>query len=382
MGPTLSETEELTKQFAGVSQQFEGIKQVLKVFAKTLEEIRTETKATQELRVLLSEVSAASENLEEFRGLVAQARLANQGTQEVRRFLEDERTANRASRDELRALASETGKGDPDTKEQLRAILAGQQAINQRLVDLERKVGSSVAPMALAVGVNRVLLNTEMGYVLCAATDYQTIATFLQPGGPRPATVRLIQKLARPGDTLVEVAADLGLHTLAAARAMMGEGQVVVFEPAKDKREMQQETMALNGLSKLVTFHAAPVVAGASDAPVVTLDEALGGDAKVSILRIGEDADAAALVAGAKRTIEKNPDIALLVEVGSKQLIQANLSGEQWLAPFDGLELDYRTLNADTGKLESTDPDELTQNLVTTLFMAQPWAEEMWSKVK
>ena len=57
----------------------------------------------------------------------------------------------------------------------------------------------------------------------------------------------------------IDVGANIGLHTLAAARAMQGLGRIVAFEPCEPTKRLLEKTVGLNGFSGIVDIHQAAV---------------------------------------------------------------------------------------------------------------------------
>ncbi len=67
--------------------------------------------------------------------------------------------------------------------------------------------------------------------------------------------IAIIRSLLRPGDTFVDIGANLGWFTLAASTVLGPEGRIHAFEPRPDTGERLGMTIELNGLSRMVTLH-------------------------------------------------------------------------------------------------------------------------------
>ena len=67
-------------------------------------------------------------------------------------------------------------------------------------------------------------------------------------GGLEAGTRRVLQALIDPGMTVADVGANVGLLTLACARAVGPAGQVHAHEPEPGPRRQLEKTCALNGL--------------------------------------------------------------------------------------------------------------------------------------
>jgi FkbM family methyltransferase len=62
---------------------------------------------------------------------------------------------------------------------------------------------------------------------------------------------RLLRKLLRPGDTFVDVGANIGWFTILAARLVGEKGKVVAFEPSSAIYDHLTANVSLNGLSNV-----------------------------------------------------------------------------------------------------------------------------------
>jgi FkbM family methyltransferase len=68
-------------------------------------------------------------------------------------------------------------------------------------------------------------------------------------------TVRVLRRLLRPGDTVIDGGANIGYFTLLAAKAAGAGGRVHAFEPQPHNRGRLTEHVADNGLEDVVTIH-------------------------------------------------------------------------------------------------------------------------------
>jgi len=74
-------------------------------------------------------------------------------------------------------------------------------------------------------------------------------------------TLHVLQHLLRPGNTFVDVGANIGLMSLASARAVGPTGHVYAFEPVPSTFELLQRNIALN---RSTNIHAYEVALGAA----------------------------------------------------------------------------------------------------------------------
>lgn len=70
-------------------------------------------------------------------------------------------------------------------------------------------------------------------------------------GSYEKGTLFILSKLLRPGDTFVDVGANIGLMTILAARVVGSKGKVLAFEPNSTTRDMLKFNVALDGLANV-----------------------------------------------------------------------------------------------------------------------------------
>jgi len=70
-------------------------------------------------------------------------------------------------------------------------------------------------------------------------------------------TLHIMARCLRPGDTFLDIGANIGLMTLAASRAVGGTGQVHTFEPLPESRTILERNLVLNHTQSVVVHAAA-----------------------------------------------------------------------------------------------------------------------------
>jgi FkbM family methyltransferase len=83
-------------------------------------------------------------------------------------------------------------------------------------------------------------------------------------GGFEPKTLALYGKLVRPGDTVLDIGANVGSHTLPLAQLVSSTGQVIAFEPTAFAITKLRANLALNDalVPRVVTVQAMLVATG------------------------------------------------------------------------------------------------------------------------
>ena len=271
-----------------------------------------------------------------------------------------------------------------------------------RLDRLEAQAQRAPYRLAVACGPDELMLRTAVGYVLCQASDYALISSLLENGELEPGTRMLIQKLLRPGDTFVDAGANIGMHTLAAARAMQGTGRIVAFEPHPVTHDLLRKSIWMNGFSDLVETRQAAVSdrAGAEhlylgstsghhslyplelkltvppplEVPLLRIDDILDESGKVDLMKIDVEGAELEALRGAKATIERNPGLALIVEFGISHLRRTGHGTAQWLGEFEKFGFAFSVIDPSDGTLRDASVEELESNVSVNLFLARPGA--------
>lgn len=275
------------------------------------------------------------------------------------------------------------------------------QADTHRLDRIEQYAFASARRVAVNCGPGEVLVRTEVGYILCAPSDHAVLTSLLEAGELERGTRLLIQSFLKPKSVFVDVGANLGIHTLAAARAMQGQGRIIAFEPFEPTQRLLARSVWINGFSPIVEIHQAAVsnktglqalFLGATsghhslfevpspcglapqpvEVPLVRLDDVIQSNTPVDLIKIDVEGVELDVLKSAKSLISNNVSIALIVEFGFSHLSRIGHTTEDWLAAFHELGLIYQAINADTGKLEVWTAAQLEAVDSVNLFFARP----------
>lgn len=275
------------------------------------------------------------------------------------------------------------------------------QGLPPRLDRIEQYGHAAARRVIIPCGPDEVLLKTEAGYVMCPMSDRSILACLADTGDLERGTRLLIQRALRPGDVFVDVGANLGIHTLAAATALQGEGKIIAFEPFETTCRMLEETVRINGYAPMTEIHQAAVSNSAGrqslylgkssghhslyaldaiDAASVTavdvvtlrLDDVIATDQPVNMIKIDAEGAELAVLDSAVATIGANPDIALIVEFGPSHLARNGQSASDWLARFAALGLEHRAIDPSSGTLACWDLARLEAIDSINLLFARP----------
>jgi FkbM family methyltransferase len=269
-----------------------------------------------------------------------------------------------------------------------------------QLQRIEQYALASARRVAVSCGPSEVLVRTEVGFVLCPSSDHAVIGALLESGELETGTRLLIQRLLRPGDTFIDVGANLGLHTLAAAHTLRGRGQIIAFEPFEPTQRLLSKTIWMNGFSQMVRIHQAAVssVAGTQElyvghtsghnslyrlddpgvantpavqVPVVGLDSQVAAGASVSLIKIDVEGAELDVLQSARRIVTENPAVALIVEFGRSHLHRVGQSTTDWLTAFEQHGFEYRAVDPQSGRLLAVSPPQLDATDSVNLLFAR-----------
>jgi FkbM family methyltransferase len=253
---------------------------------------------------------------------------------------------------------------------------------------------------SIMCGKDEILVKTRVGYVLCDAHDYQNLACLLDSGDLEIGTRLFIQKFLRAGDVFVDVGANIGIHTLAAAQALQGQGRIIAFEPFHKTKALLEKTVMMNGFAEIIEIHQAAVsnVTGSAnlfiaecsghnslfalncgtsvpekfvEVQLLRLDDLITFGEKVSLLKIDAEGAELDVIEGALGLINSNPDLGLIVEFGPSHIRRCGRSASEWFAVFNKLGLRHFVINSFNGMLESFSEKELEEVQSVNLFFAR-----------
>lgn len=299
--------------------------------------------------------------------------------------------------------------------EELQTIRAAfqqeQQELRQLILAIQQQVDTvqqysyvSARRVSVACGPDEVLVRTSVGYVLCSSRDHAVLACLVDTGELERGTRLLIERIVKLGDVFIDVGANLGLHTLAAARAMHGKGRIIAFEPFGLTKCLLEKNVRINGFSDIVEIHQSAVSshpgyqplylgktsghhslfpleesAAASVAPVsvplVTLDAVMADHPTVNVVKIDAEGAELDVVEGGRNVLQQNPNIVLIVEFGLSHLRRTDQIIKNWFAHFESLGMVYKVINPDTGTLEDWSIDKLASTESVNLLFARPLAD-------
>ncbi|WP_175012618.1 FkbM family methyltransferase [Burkholderia lata] len=284
------------------------------------------------------------------------------------------------------------------TQQQLRAEL---QQFSPQFDRIELYSLKSARRVAVPCGENDILVRTNIGYVLCASDDHALVATLVEAGELEPGIRMLIQRLLSPGDVFLDVGANVGMHSIAAAQTMRGQGRIIAFEPYSPTAKLLEKTVWINGFQNIVdvkneavfdvqgerTLHLGatsghhslfpheghlPITDTAVNVPVTTLDHAVANLPSANLIKIDVEGAESAVMAGAGALLGRSKDIGIIAEFGISHLRRVGVGVHDWLASFHRHGFVHHAIHAESGAIYEISIDELEAADSVNLFFARP----------
>lgn len=409
------ETETSTQQFSWRRKTRNALRSwVKRAFHVTVPVLRPVVRRTRGL--VAGEVSAQTRP-EFIHGNALAAQYADRASEEMKAQTALLIRVTQRAQDVLRQTLDDAALRDDAVRIALQTTLAAEiarhaaseveaAALRSVVVSLSEKVDTlgqhayiAARRSAVPVSDGAILVRTESGYVLVDADDHAVLMALVDSGDLEPGTRLVIRRLIRPGDTFIDVGANVGVHTLCAAHAMQGNGRVIAFEPFPRTSELLKRTVMMNGLASFcdVRQEAVSDQPGEKDlfvgrvsahhslieledlmssssppvkVPVVRLDDVIAPLVTVDLIKIDVEGVELEVLNGARRIVAENPKIAIIAEFGPSHLQRSGHSPASWLETFTNLGFDRRVIDPVTGQLSTASIEELTAVESTNLLFA------------
>jgi FkbM family methyltransferase len=168
-----------------------------------------------------------------------------------------------------------------------------------------------------------------------------------------PGVRAVLQTRLNPGDTAVDIGANIGVHALTMAKTVGPSGRVVCFEPLPHIASTLERTLRLNGFGERcqVICSAAADCAGeatlhrAPDSPMssldaipgkcasltvrtIALDDHFASGERVDLVRINLEGAEPLVYKGMSRLLRENPEIELILKWSASHFVRSNQSPE------------------------------------------------------
>jgi FkbM family methyltransferase len=165
--------------------------------------------------------------------------------------------------------------------------------------------------------------------------------------GYEPETTKIVKELVKEGDTCVDVGASIGYFTLLMGRLVGKTGQVIAVEPVPIQHPYLATNIIVNGLKDRVKiynvaasdkvedkemFTAALLKGTNTKVHCIPLDDILAELPKVDFIKMDIDGSESQALKGLEKTIEKNPNLKMIIEYYPKYLEAAGNNPDELMA--------------------------------------------------
>lgn len=179
-----------------------------------------------------------------------------------------------------------------------------------------------------------------------------------------PFEMQLVKDAIRPGMTVLDIGANIGLYSLIASRRVGDEGVVYAFEPDPRNQAQLQVNVAVNKCRNIRIFDSAvgesagsgifqlaqaPThssffrsmgdmpLAGTIEADVVAIDDVVGDHETIDVIKMDIEGGEAAALRGMRSTLRRNPNLRMFIEFEPSALRSAGWSPEDVLSSLQAL---------------------------------------------
>lgn len=235
-------------------------------------------------------------------------------------------------------------------------------------------------------------------YLMGVPSEEWRLAMYLSKYGYfEYGTEKCFREKLKPGMTVVDIGANLGIFTL---HALSGGCDVISFEPTPHTFRILKDNMILNGYeeSNRVQLRQCAVgkekgtcnfttytnicghnsmfgevddTAEVIEVPVVVLDEEVPSGKKIDIIKIDVEGAEPLVFAGMQRIIRENENINIFMEFAPGFLRRAGFDPDGFLNEIETAGLRIRVINDETGEIEEIRREELLEAFSRNVFLAK-----------
>lgn len=256
----------------------------------------------------------------------------------------------------------------------------------------------AVLPTSVRVGNARVMINPKDPVVSGALTF----------GVYEKSEIELMRRLCKPGLTMVDIGANVGLYTAIAGLGVGSTGRIISFEPDPESFRYLQNTVEANELSNTLLVNAAASsesgktmlftssdnrgdnrmykndhADGSIEVDTLKADECLEshGITSVDIIKMDVQGFEGHVIAGLEQTIRHSPSLVMLMEFWPMGLTSAGTDPVELLDSLKGFGLTIYEIKDHSDFEPVVDHGDLVKRLperkYTNLVLFGPQAERL-----
>lgn len=246
-------------------------------------------------------------------------------------------------------------------------------------------------------------------FLLIDKNDKPTLEAFSQKNYEKTSS-NALKKLLKKGMTAINIGANIGYFTLLMAKYVGPKGRVFAFEPSLRTSKILEKNMEINGCSNVTVIPKGvsnkvgkfDLWAGSGSvfnfvskkAPkhdprlyktsidITTIDEFLKEkNLKVDFIQIDAEGSEKYIFEGMKKTLEKNPDLELIIEYNPFTLELAGTSGEELLELVSKLGFHIHLIDETSEMIQPVKKEKILQDFekpkVANLFLTKKSSQKM-----
>ena len=281
--------------------------------------------------------------------------------------------------------------------------------LNEKLERIERYALATAQRFAINCGQGEILIRTAVGYVLVDSGDHALISALVENQELEPGLRVFLEKTILPGFRVVDVGANIGMHTITMARSLRGNGVVYSFEPMPRTFELLNTNIRINGLSSLVILHPTALsdyngnnilylgctsghhslfplddlsdpANDSIEVHVGTLDYSLANVQEIDLIKIDAEGSELDVISGGAEILHRSQNILVVVEFGLSHLLRAGHSPMHWFSQFETLTLSHRVINNFTGAVENWTMEKILEAESVNLVFGRT-GSKIWNKI-
>ncbi|MGE3809686.1 MAG: FkbM family methyltransferase [Gemmataceae bacterium] len=226
--------------------------------------------------------------------------------------------------------------------------------------------------------------------------DVYLTQQLLEHGTYEETETNLVRRLLKPGDTFIDVGANIGWYTLIAARLVGPTGKVIAFEPEPTNFALLKKNVEANGLTNVVLVQKAlsdkpgslklyineenlgahsithgPDEKNYVEVEALPLDDYLRGEKKaINLIKIDCEGAEGLILAGMTSTLKHQEDMNLLVEFAPESLEKTGHDLDAILSDFASQ--GYKLTVIDERRNQIVDLPELTVKELEPYLLETP----------
>lgn len=201
----------------------------------------------------------------------------------------------------------------------------------------------------------------------------------LDRGCYEPETSAMVREILKPGDTFIDVGANIGWFTVMASRRVGRQGRVIAFEPAPESFDYLRRNVQLNGCRNTIleqkalsnqrgklelhlheTNKGGHSILASTERPhsvevdALSLDEYLEGvGGKLTLVKIDTEGAEGIILHGMQKTLRSQPRMAIIMEYQPTSILRTGVNPTAMLCDLLGMGYEIHVIDVPSGDLVS-----------------------------